>query len=84
VVTTLQLTDSQRLITPYRWLIVALGAAVLVVSSLRLPLTSIDVRFLLLGALTILVSSRAAIRIPRVNANVTVSDTFIFLVLLLY
>src|SRR5438876_4495030 len=49
-----------------------------------MPLTSIDVRFLLLGAFTILVSSRAAIRIPRVNANVTVSDTFIFLVLLLY
>jgi diguanylate cyclase (GGDEF)-like protein len=84
VETTLKLTDRQTFITPYRWLIVALGAAVLLVSSLWLPLTSIDVRFLLLGALTIVVSSRAAIRIPRVNANVTVSDTFIFLVLLLY
>lgn len=82
--TALKLTGRQPFITPYRWLIVALGAAVLVVSSLWLPLTSIDVRFLLLGAFTILVSSRAAIRIPRVNANVTVSDTFIFLVLLLY
>jgi diguanylate cyclase (GGDEF)-like protein len=84
VETTLKLTDRQTFITPYRWLIVALGATVLVVSFLWLPLTSIDVRFLLLGAFTILVSSRAAIRIPRVNANVTVSDTFIFLVLLLY
>src|SRR5258707_9651169 len=57
---------------------------VLVVSALWLPPTSIDVRFLLLSAFTILVSSRASIRIPRVNAYVTVSDTFIFLVLLLY
>ena len=82
--TTLKLTDRQTFITPYRWFVVALGATVLVVSALWLPLTSIDVRFVLLGALTILVSSRAAIRIPRVNANVTVSDTFIFLALLLY
>src|SRR5258707_11308197 len=56
---------------------------VLVVSALWLPPTSIDVRFLLLSAFTILVISRASIRIPRVNAYVTVSDTFIFLVLLL-
>ena len=82
--TTLRLTDRQTHITRYRWLIAALGAMVLVVSALWLPLTSIDVRFLLLSALTILVSSRASIRIPRVNAYVTVSDTFIFLVLLLY
>jgi len=84
VETTLKLTARQTLITPYRWLIVALGATVLVVSFLWLPLTTMDVRFLLLGAFTVLVSSRAAIRIPHINANVTVSDTFIFLVLLLY
>jgi len=38
----------------------------------------------LLFAVTILVSSRFAVQIPRVNTNITVSDTFIFLVLLLY
>jgi uncharacterized membrane protein len=31
-----------------------------------------------------IVSSRVSIKIPRVNTNITVSDTFIFLVLLLY
>jgi diguanylate cyclase (GGDEF)-like protein len=43
-----------------------------------------DFRFLLLVAVTILVSSRFAVQIPRVNTNVTVSDTFVFLTLLLY
>src|SRR5712692_764529 len=43
-----------------------------------------DLRFLLLTVVMMLVSSRFAIQIPRVNTAVTVSDTFIFLVLLLY
>ena len=46
--------------------------------------TNIDLRFMLLTIVTILVSSRVAIKIPRVNTNITVSDTFIFLALLLY
>ena len=43
-----------------------------------------DWRFLILTALMMLVSSRFSIQIPGVNTNVTISDTFIFLVLLLY
>ena len=81
---TAQLQNKQKFTTPYRWFVVALGGAALTLSSLYLPRPPLDVRFLILAALTILVSSRASIRIPRVNANVTVSDTFIFLVLLLY
>src|ERR1700730_7528262 len=84
IVPTAQLANKQKLTTSYRWFIVALGAAALVVSSLYLSMPPFDVRLLLLAALTILVSSRASIRIPRINANVTVADTFIFLVLLLY
>lgn len=41
-------------------------------------------RFLLLGAMTVIISSRLAVQIPRVNTNITVSDTFIFLAILLY
>ncbi len=39
---------------------------------------------MLLTAVMMLVSSRFSVQIPRVNTSVTVSDTFIFLVLLLY
>lgn len=52
--------------------------------SSRLPVELIDIRFLLLASLTILVSSRVAVKVPRVNTNVTISDTFVFLAILLY
>jgi diguanylate cyclase (GGDEF)-like protein len=77
-------TYRQRLAKPYRWLIVALGAVLMAYSGYHLPHANIDLRFMLLTVVTILVSSRVAIKIPRVNTNITVSDTFIFLTLLLY
>src|SRR5206468_1087895 len=79
-----QLTDKQRFATPYKWLIVGIGAAAMAFSACWLPMPRFDLRFLLLAAVMMLVSSRFAIQIPRVNTAVTVSDTFIFLVLLLY
>jgi diguanylate cyclase (GGDEF)-like protein len=41
-------------------------------------------RFLLLTIMTVIVSSRIAVQIPRFDTNITVSDTFIFLAILLY
>ena len=82
--TTLQLTGRQRFKDPYKWLIVGLGAVALGFSASLLPRPRFDLRFLLLAAVMMLVSSRFSVQIPRVNTSITVSDTFIFLVLLLY
>jgi diguanylate cyclase (GGDEF)-like protein len=60
------------------------GVAALTWSAFWLPMPRLDLRFLLLAGLMMLVSSRFSVQIPRVNTNVTVSDTFIFLVMLLY
>jgi hypothetical protein len=49
-----------------------------------MPLPKFDLRFLLLAMITVIVSSRFAVKIPRASTNVTVSDTFIFLALLVY
>lgn len=81
---TLKLEARQRYSKPYRWFIVAVGAILIAFSGYRLPHSKIDLRFLLITVVTVLVSSRVAIKIPRVNTNITVSDTFIFLTLLLY
>ncbi|HYG08426.1 MAG TPA: EAL domain-containing protein, partial [Pyrinomonadaceae bacterium] len=78
------LTIWQRLTDPYRKILVVAGAATLVFCAYRLPVERLDLGFLLLGLITIVVSSRVSVPIPRVNATVTVSDTFIFLTLLLY
>ena len=68
----------------YRWVIIAAGAVALILSTVWLPAPKFDWRFLILAAVMMVVSSRFSVQIPRVNTNITISDTFIFLVLLMY
>ena len=68
----------------YMWLIVALGAASCLYATITLPRGIIDGYFLLLTLVTAVIGSRIAIRIPRINVNITVDDTFVFIALLLY
>jgi diguanylate cyclase (GGDEF)-like protein len=74
----------QRLTGTYQWLMVAIGAVISIFYLCQLPFATIDLRFLLLTSLTILISSRGAVKVPRLNTYVTTSDTFIFLAILLY
>src|SRR3954454_16164025 len=63
-------------------IVAALGA---VLYSLRhFPVDRIDGRLLALTVLTIAVSSRLTIRIPRISGHISVSDTFFFLTILIY
>lgn len=66
------------------WLVVAAGAAACLYVSLTLPPNRIDGYFLLLTVVTAVIGSRIAIRIPQINVNITVDDTFVFIALLFY
>jgi diguanylate cyclase (GGDEF)-like protein len=66
------------------WLIVAAGTASCLYAAVTLPAGVIDGYFLLLTLITAVIGSRIAIRIPRINVNITVDDTFVFIALLLY
>ncbi len=68
----------------YVWLVTAAGASVVVFSAAHLTRGQIDLRFLLLALVTVLIGSRLSIQIPRVKAHISVSDTFVFLSLLLF
>ena len=68
----------------YRWLVVCVGAAAFAYSIYRLPVERIDLRYLLLAVMTVVTSSRLSVQIPRFDTSVTVSDTFLFLTILLY
>ena len=81
---TAQIHSQSKLLDAYRWVIVAAGAVALILSTVWLPAPRFDWRFLILAAVMMVVSSRFSVQIPRVNTNITISDTFIFLVLLLY
>jgi len=68
----------------YAWSVVLVGGAAAVFCAYSLPLRQLDLRFLLLAVVTVVVGSRVSIQIPRVQAHISVSDTFIFLTLLLF
>jgi signal transduction histidine kinase/CheY-like chemotaxis protein len=50
----------------------------------RLDFSRLDPRFALVIGMALLLTSRITIPIPRLSSNISVSDTFVFLVLLLY
>jgi diguanylate cyclase (GGDEF)-like protein/PAS domain S-box-containing protein len=80
----LNLQGRQYFTGRYQVLIISFGASACLYSAYGLPPNHIDTTFVLLALATIAISSRMSIRIPRVNTSITVSDTFVFLSLLLY
>jgi diguanylate cyclase (GGDEF)-like protein len=75
---------TRPLTNTYMWLIILVGALTFVWAATNLPLVRMDLYFPILVLATVVLGSRVAIRIPRINTNITVDDTFIFLGLLLY
>ncbi|HEX7999810.1 MAG TPA: EAL domain-containing protein [Pyrinomonadaceae bacterium] len=66
------------------WLVVATGGGVVLLSTLGLSIARIDVPLLLLALITINIGTRITIKIPHVRGQVSLSDTFIFLAILLF
>src|SRR5678816_3236773 len=78
--------NSQRpnSLSVYMWSVVATGIASCIYAAYALPHGVLDVYFLLLLLTTAVIGSRIAIRIPQINVNITVDDTFVFIALLHY
>src|SRR3712207_3700500 len=74
----------KRFAKPYMYMVILTGAAVVLYAALNLELAQLDLRFVLLALITVGLASRIAIQIPRISGQITVSDTFIFLTLLIY
>jgi diguanylate cyclase (GGDEF)-like protein len=68
----------------YMWLVVAAGVAVCFNAALHLQSAKVDLYYILLVIVTAVIGSRFAIRVPQINANITVDDTFVFIGLLVY
>ena len=73
-----------KLFGPFLFVVVTCGILAFVYSALRLDFAHFDSRFALLVAMTLLLTSRITIPIPRFSSKISVSDTFVFLTLLLY
>lgn len=76
--------NGQRFTKPYIWSVVAIGIAACLYSAYHLPVERLDLHFALLALITISITSRISIQIPHLTAHITVSDTLVFLIMLLY
>ena len=75
---------SQRTSERYMWSVIVAGTACVAAALYRADYSRADVYLLLLAIFTILIGPRAILQIPRFKSHISVSDTFIFLTLLLY
>ncbi|HEU4794666.1 MAG TPA: hypothetical protein VFT02_03490, partial [Pyrinomonadaceae bacterium] len=75
---------ANKYFAPFLYVVTGCGFLAFAYSCARLDLSQFDSRFALLVAITLLLSSRITIPIPRLSSKISVSDTFVFLFLLLY
>jgi len=69
---------------PFLLLVVTSGSLAFVYSAFQIDFRQFDSHFAVLVAMALLLTSRITIPIPRFSSQISVSDTFVFLVLLLY
>jgi diguanylate cyclase (GGDEF)-like protein/PAS domain S-box-containing protein len=61
-----------------------IGAGITLFCAWRLPFAQLDAKFAVLILMTVLIGSRITIKIPGERGQIAVSDTFIFLAILLF
>jgi len=74
---------SQHLAKPYMVTVIAFGAAACFFTVNQLSPSSLDLRFIVIALITVSLGSRVVVQIPRVKGQISVSDTFILLTMLL-
>ncbi|HEY2962077.1 MAG TPA: hypothetical protein VGJ37_06645, partial [Pyrinomonadaceae bacterium] len=77
-------TTRHRFFGPFLWAVTGTGCLAFVYSCTRISFAQFDSRFAVLVAMALLLTSRVTVPIPRFSSQISVSDTFVFLVLLLY
>ena len=73
-----------KLLQTYQWSVIVLGGVVILCSFYRFDFANAGYSYLLFGLFTLLFASRIVVQIPRVKGFISVSDTLIFLSILLY
>jgi signal transduction histidine kinase/ActR/RegA family two-component response regulator len=77
-------TSSRNLAAIYMWATIVAGGLIYLMAGYRINTKVVDAQFLVIVAITVLLSSRIVIKIPHFDSHISVSDTFVFLTLLLY
>ncbi len=76
--------DRKRVLEIYTWLVIGVGAGAVAYCVYTVNIRQLDFMYVLLCLATIFLSSRFTIHIPNDGGHITIADTLIFLVMLLY
>jgi diguanylate cyclase (GGDEF)-like protein/PAS domain S-box-containing protein len=76
--------EKEKLRKGYLYSVALIGAAVTAFCVYRMPFAQLGSRFAALALITLLVGSQITIKIPGARGQIAVSDTFIFLAILLF
>lgn len=76
--------DKTKISDRYMVTVIVAGAICVSVAAGNVDFSRFDIYLLLLSVFTIVVGSRVTVQIPRFKSHISVSDTFIFLILFLY
>lgn len=68
----------------YSWVVIIAGLALVVSAVVRTDFASLGVSYIVFSLVTLLFASRIVVPIPRVKGHISVSDTLIFLSILLF
>ena len=77
-------TTRNKFFGPFLWVVTGTGCLAFLYACARVNTAGFDARFVLLVAMALLLTSRITVPIPRLSSQISVSDTFVFLLLLLY
>ena len=69
---------------PFLWVVVVSGTLAFLYSAFQIDFRQFDSHLAVLVAMALLLTSQITIPLPRFSSQISVSDTFVFLVLLLY
>lgn len=76
--------DRTRWTRPYQLLIIAMGAVILIWSVSHLRFSELGMRFAFMSLITLGIGSRISVNIPHTKEQISVSDIFIFLSVMLF
>lgn len=77
-------TIRSRFFAPFLWIVSGAGSLVFLYSVSQLSYQHFDSRFAILAGMSLLLASQLTVPVPRFSSQISVSDTFVFLFLLLY
>ena len=77
-------TIRHKLFGPFLWVVTGAGSLAFLYSCSQLEFNHFDSGFVILVAMSLILASQITIPIPRFSSQISVTDTFVFLLLLLY